>query len=240
MNNNLDIIKKIKSKGYWEINIHPSEYKEKLITSRSAVKDVVRNAVIELRGWDYPHFSDSDGDPKIINNGIEQSINWEKHIEYWRMTQSLNFFHLLGLREDWLDSLGYKNMWSRSDELKDKKILGVLGALYTIVEIFEFSKRLVKQNLFEGKLFISMQLHDVDGRQLYVDSYNRIPFSYSRTSNSTKPWIWEKEYEITDIANKVEELSIEAFLDLIDLFGWTNPPIDVYKNDIAKFLAGQI
>lgn len=237
---NQDIVNKIKTKGYWIINIHPSEYKEKLVTSRSTVKDVVRNAVVELRGWDYPHFSDRDGGPKIIDNGIEQSIDWENHIEFWRMTQSLNFLHILALREDWLDSIDYRNMWSRGDELKDKKILGVLGTLYTIVEIFEFSKRLIRQDLFTGKVLINIQLHDVNDRQLYVDSYNRVPFSFDRKSSSTKPWVWEKEYELTDIANNAEALSLEAFLDLIDLFGWTNPPLDAYKSDITKFLEGKI
>jgi len=238
--NTQDIINKVKTKGYWVINIHPTEYKEKLIPTRTAVNNVVRSAVVELRGWDYPHFSDRDGGPKIISNGVEQSIDWENHIEYWRMTQSLNFFHILALREDWMDSLEYKNIWSRGDELKDKKILGVLGTLYTIVEIFEFSKRLIRQTLLEGKLSVSIQLFGIDGRQLYVDSYNRVPFSFPRVSNSTKPWKWEKEYEITDVANKVEELSLEAFLDLIDIFGWTNPPLEAYKSDIAKFLEGKL
>ncbi len=43
-----------------------------------------------------------------------------------------------------------------------------------------------------------------------------------------------------DVVNKVEELSLEAYLDLVDLFGWSNPPIDVLRNDIQKFLDGKI
>lgn len=238
--NTQEIINKIKTKGYWLINIHPVKYEEKLIPTRNEVIDVARTAVVELRGWDYPHFSDRDGPPSIIDNGIEKSIDWENHIEYWRMTQSLNFLHILALREDWINNLDFRDLHTRKDELKDKKILGILGTLYTVVEVFEFTKRLIRQNLFEGKVLISMMLFDLNGRQLFVDSNNRVPFSYPRVSNTTKPWTWEMEYEGVNVANEVEKLSLEAFLDILDLFGWTNPPLETYKNDIAKFLEGRL
>ncbi len=235
-------INKIKERGYWEINIHPAEYSKKLVANRAELKELVRNCVVELRGWDYPHFRDKNGDPNHILNGIEKYEDWENHIEFWRMTLSGNFYHLLGLREDWIDGMEYRNMWSKGDELKNKKILGVLGTLYTLVEIFEFTKRLALKGLFQNEVVVSIKLYDLDQRELYVDSYNRVPFMFARQAHLNEPWVWEREIKAKDIIDTetVKQESLNAFLDLIDLFSWDNPPTEAFKNDIVKFLEGKI
>lgn len=234
------VITEIKSKGYWSINIRPLVYKEKLIHDRATVKQIVRNAVVELRGWDYPHFSNRTEETYNIINGVETTFSWENHIEFWRMTQSGNFIHLLALREDRTDLSNFSNLWSTSNELNGKKLLGILGTLYTFIEIFEFTNRLVKQEIFSNNLILDVQLHDIYQRQLWVDSQNRLPFSYERGSHSEKPWQWKEEYKLNDFSEKMESNILKPYLDLVELFGWENPPVDVFKNDIQKFLAGKI
>lgn len=235
-------INKIRERCYWEINIHPYSYDSKLIKSRAELKEIVRNSIVELRGWNYPHFRDKEGEPYPVLNGIEKYIDWENHIELWRMTLSGNFYHLLGLREDWTENLEYRNLWSRGDELKDKKILGVLGALYTIVEIFEFAKRLTLKGLFQNFIIVSIKLYDLIDRELYIDSYDRVPFMSARKAHIEEPWSWERKIKVKDIVEGEisKEESLKAFLDLVDIFGWENPPIEVFKNDINKFLEGKI
>jgi len=235
-----EVITKIKSKGYWSINIRPVVYMNKLIPDRASVKQKVRNAAVELRGWDYPHFSNRGEETYNIINGIETVFSWENHVEFWRMTQSGNFFHLLALREDRTDLSNFSNLWSTSNELKDKKLLGILGTLYTLIEIFEFTNRLIKQNIYTNNLIIDIHLHDLYKRQIWVDSQNRLPFFYERGSQSEEPWQWKEEYKLNDFSEKMESNILNPYLDLIDLFGWENPPVDVFKNDIQKFLSGKI
>lgn len=235
-----NIIEKIKSKGYWSINIRPVVYKERLIIDRATAKQIVRNAVVELRGWDYPHFSNRQEETYVIPTGVETVFNWENHVEFWRMTKSGNFFHLLALREDRADLSTFSNLWMSSNELEGEKLLGVLGTLYTLTEIFEFAKRLIKQDIFTSNLLIEIKLHDIYKRQLWVDSQGRIPFSYARESQSEEPWESKNEYEIKDFPEKMESNILYLFKDIIDLFGWENPPMDVYRNDLQKFLAGKI
>jgi len=235
-----EVIEEIKRRGYWFINIHPNIYKERRIESRSKVKEIVENAVVELRGWDYPHFHDREGEPYHIENGVEKMINWEIHLEFWRMTQSANFIHLLALREDWIKDFEYRNMWSVGDELKGNKLLGILGTLYTLTEIFEFAKRLTKQNIFDEILVIDINLHDMFNRQLFVDSPSRIPFFFPRIARSEKPWKWKGEYKTAEFLEKSADFAFEAYMDLIDLFQWENPPKEGLKNDQQKFLEGKI
>jgi len=235
-----EVIKKIKSKGYWEINIHPDIYNSQRI-EKQKIKDIVRSAVVELRGWDYPHFRDSEGEPYPILNGIEKYIDWSNHIEFWRMTQSANFYHLLALREDWTKDIKYRNMWSKEDELKDKKWLGVLGTLYTLVEIFEFAKRLATQDVFDDNLIIDIKLHDLSNRELVIDSFDRLPFIFPQVAQISEPWSYHmRTFSVNDLLNKSDQLALGAYLDLIYLFQWENPPIETFKNDIQKFLQGRI
>lgn len=225
------IIKKIKSKGYWEINIRPDVYKSQRI-KRQKVKDIVHSAVVVLRGWDYPHFRDSEGEPYPILDGIEKTVDWYNHIEFWRMTKSANFYHLLALWDDWDSWMG--------GAVVDKR-LGVLGTLYTLTEIFEFAKRLASQNIFDDNVSIEIKLHDLNNRHLVIDSSNRAPFMSPRIAKISKPWTYYAQtFLINDLLNKPEQLTLEGFLDLIYLFGWKNPPIETFKNDIQKFLQGRI
>lgn len=235
-----EIIKKIKSKGYWVINLHPDTYIGNRIKSRTEVKEVVRRSVVDLRGWDYPHFRDSEGEPYATTNGAEKFVDRRNHIEFWRMTQSGNFIHLLALREDWRGDVEYRNMWSTGDELKGKKLLGVLGALYTLTEIFEFARRLAKQNIFGENVVAKVELYDISSRHLFIDSYNKRPFDPTPFANVKVPWKWDKSYSVTEIMNNVNGLALGAFLDLVDLFGWENPPIDNLKNEQQKFLEGKL
>lgn len=234
-----DVIKKIKLKGYWGINIHPDVYNSQRI-EKQKIKDIVRPAVVKLRGWNYPHFSDSEGGPYRILDGIEKTIDWSNHIEFWRMTKSANFYHLLALREDWMEDVEYKNMWSKWDELKGKKWLGVLGTLYTLTEIFEFAKRLASQNIFDDNIIIEIKLYDLNNRQLVVDSFNRAPFMFPHVTKISEPWSSPTQtFLIKDLLNKSDQFALGVFLDLIYLFEWENPPIETFKNDIQKFLQGK-
>ena len=240
MNGKDEIIKKTKSKGYWVINLHPDTYIENRIKTRAEVKEIVRNSVVDLRGWDYPHFRDSGGEPDVTTSGIEKFVDRRNHIEFWRMTQSGNFIHLLALREDWWGDIEYRNMWSRGDELKGKKLLGVYGTLFTLSEILEFAKRLAKQNIFGENAVVKIELYNILNRHLFIDLYNKMPFDPTPFAKVEGPWRWDKSYSVTEVMSNVEDLALEAFLDLVDLFGWENPPVDNLKNEQQKFLEGKL
>jgi len=242
MNKN-EVIKKIKSKGYWEINIHPDIYNSQRI-EKPRIKEIIRSAIVELRGWDYPHFRDSEGEPYPILNGIEKYIDWSNHIEFWRMTQSANFYHLLALREDWIEPERYKYMdigWGNNEDLKNKRWLGVFGTLYTLTEIFEFAKRLARQNIFDENIVIEVKLCDLENRILVVDSSSKVPFIWERKARIKEPWSYHKNlFSVNDVLSKADELALDAFIDLVYLFGWDNPPVESLKNDQQKFLQGRI
>lgn len=238
-----EIVKKIKSKGYWEVNIHPEIYNKNRL-EKTKLEEIIQKAIVSLRGWDYPHLygreDECESGPYLITNGIEKYVDWKEMIEFWRMTQSANFIHLLALREDWMGDTEYRKIWSREKKLKDnKRLLGVLGALYTLTEIFEFTKRLSNQNIFDQSIIVNIKLHNIQGRALYEDSFRRMPFSPPHISG-TGIWEWSKDYVAEEMTSKSHEFSLNTFKDLVGLFGWKNLPVDSLKNEQQKFLEGKL
>ena len=231
---------KIKEQGYWEINIRPTVYREDRL-SKERIKGIVRSATVELRGWDYPHFRGQDNhDPYPIQNGIENWVIWQNHIEFWRMTASGNFLHLLALREDWTDLKEFPNMWSQGNELQGKKVLGVTGTLYTLTEIFEFTKRLGEQGIFDELVVVDVTFHNILNRSLVVDSYNKVPFSYDRISHTNKRTMETCECSVSELLSKSNEFSLNALKQLFWVFDWENPPMTSLKGDQDKFLRGRL
>lgn len=82
-----EILQKIKSKGYWKIVIMPFEYKKERIRLGD-IKQIVERSHVMKRGWPYP-FTYQAGDTfasDLISNGYYSTdVDWEKHIEIWRM-----------------------------------------------------------------------------------------------------------------------------------------------------------
>ncbi len=236
------VIKKIKSKGYWEINIRPDIYNSSRIDKRN-IKELMDRSKVSLRGWSYPVYGVNALKPYPITNGLENCFNSDHDIEFWRMTQSANFYHLLALSEDWMENIKYHNVWSDENELKGKKWLGVLGALYTLVEIFEFSRRLASQNVFDEEITLEIKLHDLKNRMLVIDSPNKAPFFSPHIAREDNPWNNPNQnIKIDELLNKdkLNEMVLDAFIDLVYLFSWDNPPLENLKGDIQKFLGGRM
>lgn len=231
-----EIVKKIKSKGYWVVNIHPDIYVEQKIEKRN-LKEIIQKATVRLSGWSFPYSSDRVDEPHATLNGIETYIDWDFGLEFWRLTQSANFLQLRAIKEDWTEYSEYDNIWSHGDELKGKKLLGILNTLFTLTEIFEFARRLITQNIFNETIVIEIKLNKLNNRVLFVDSRRRVPFSWDRMSH-VDDWTWKKSYAVTEFLNNSSKYALDAFQDLVYLFNWEQPPIDSLKNDQEKFLQG--
>jgi hypothetical protein len=240
MSNKEETIQKIKSKGYWEVNIRPDVYNSQRI-KKNEIEDLIRRSAVSLRGWSYPVCGLNRLKPYRILNGIENAFDSSDHAEFWRMTQSANFYHLLTLREDWREDISHLSIWGKKEDLKDKKLLGILGTLYTLTEIFEFAKRLASKNIFDENVIVEIKLYNLNDRILVVDSYNRVPFSYNHVAKISEPWSFhQKQFSVAEILSKSDEFAINAYIDLLYLFEFDNPPIDSLKNDQQKFLQGRI
>lgn len=239
-----EVINEIKSKGYWEINIHPEIYNEARLEI-TKLEDIMQKAVVSLRGWDYPHLygrdDETESPPYPIVKGIEKYIYWPEMgtIEFWRMMQSANFVHLFSNRFDWDNKLEYFKVGTNNTRKAQRKTIGVIDTLYSFTEIFLFAKRLALQDIFGDKIVIIIKLYDLYERELVIDTPNKMGFSWAHVAKISEPWTWDKIYAVGELIEHYNMYALDAFRDFVYLFRW-KPVIGNLKDDQQKFLQGKL
>lgn len=239
-----DVLKKIGTKGYWRIVFEPLEYDERKI-SLSDCKELVEKNAIHLRGWDYPHVPRRIGDDTALEPGDNYWQGWldwegENHKEFWRIYQSGQFIHYLGLREDWLNDFQIESMWERrSLSYKPGEALGVVATTYQITEIFEFLSRLMSDGVYEGGVKVSISLNNTQDRCLVIEQFQRVGFSMPRKTSS-QTITFKGQYTQEKISTSARDQALDAIVYFFERFGWNPPNIEVIKGDQEKFLAGKI
>lgn len=226
------ILPVIKSRGYWKVNVRPLRFEEDRISSLGELRELITKCTVRLRGWYYPFF-----DEKTLVLGsdwIGCGINWEAFKESWRMYLSGNFIHYFACREDWLKEsrqssyagLGYEH----------GEILSVDGMLYSITEIYEFASRLVQHRVFDDRLYLSIELHKMQGRRLMSFRPFQITFQLRNHICRVNELSRIRKITVEDIVGKGQELALEHTLWFYERFGFYSPPKDILTEKQKKLL----
>lgn len=235
-----DFVKKIKSKGYWRINFQPLVTKQKL-SGMTECKAIIERVTVQLRGWDYPHFPRRQGD----DTGLEPCgeyyqgwIDWENHKEFWRIYKSGQFLHYLALREDWFDEMSWKP--DLAETIKPMGVLGITGSVtYQITEVYEFLSRLVRENIYDEGVQVSISLHNTKGRKLWVEDPFRVAL-FGDYKTGTNDLFFKETYTKEQILTDPKDLAFAIIMQILDAFGWNNIPVETIKKDQENLLSGKI
>ncbi len=233
------LVNTIKSKGYWMVSVYPISNHKKLIPSNKLV-DIVDNAQVSLRGWYYPHITRKESMPYKIVEGIEHRTNSGEYKEFWRMNTNGNFSIIKSLKEDWMSDDVIQSYILAKDIKLDGKWLGIVNALYSITEFFEFARRLSMLEFYVAGIVVCIELYDIYKRYLVADSYKKMPFYPTKkyVCQEQRPFRFSYTFEnnaTDDFRNK----AFDAFLELLDLFNWKNIPVENLRDDQVQFLEGK-
>jgi len=229
----INIIKKIKSRGFWRINFRPLIHEERL-SPLSKCKDIVEKNVVQLRGWDYPHFPRRKDDDTSLDPGsnyYEGWVDWRIHKGFWRMYQSGQFINYRGLWEDWHDE---DTFFSPERKIPKMVNLGVLQTIYQITEIYEFLLGLMKEGLYREGLKLSIILCNTENRKLWLDNPMRVPFMEEKNTKAQNIE-FKKEYSEIEVIEDSSELAIVTILYFFERFDWI-PSEDLIRKDQQDFL----
>lgn len=223
-------LSKIKSRGYWRINLRPTSIAEKI--SLPQCLNYVESSRVSLRGWDYPHISSRNDDTTGSENHgefIEHWIDWWSHVEFWRMYRSTQFLHYRALKEDWED-------WDerRASERPPQGGISVLGIIWQWTEVFEFAFRLARAGIYSNGATLTISLENANNRQLWVSESNRMPFSYERRT-SAKRIQHEIDLSPTILINSDHNFYVPKLIDFFEHFNWT-PGASLVQADQQKLL----
>ena len=225
-----DLIKTIKSRGFWKVVIRPAMFNKQIIASLSECITIIEEAKVSLRGWDYPHY----GNKGRLNglDWIESQVDFGVHKELFRFYQSGQFIHYFAIREDWM----MEDPWygDKYKHIKPLSILGVISTLYTNTEIFEFASRLAEKNILGKDIYLSIELHRNKERSLVSLDFDRyLSEGYISTLDIIP---YEKQYLAEELLGKSSELSLDYTIWLFEKFQWMKPSRDVLREAQKKLL----
>lgn len=214
---------KILSRGYWRVLIRPGVFEEKRVPNILDLRKILQSCSVTLRGWDYPHM-DGQSTPEVAEDWVGQGIDWEGYVEYWRFYQSGQFLHLDGIKEDWMEQ---RIRLGRASEFPDAKLLAVVSAVFTFTEIFELTTRLSTSPAGDETMSIDIGIHGLSGRQLWIGSQNRMPFSQKYTA-SIPQFRFQREYSKGELSGSAWSLALEPATELFRRFNW-DPSRDILE-----------
>lgn len=208
-------INKLRSRGHWRVVIRPANFIKERIPEILDLQPILEKVAVSLRGWDFPHI-DHKSSPKIGDDWVEQAIDWERYVEFWRMYQSGQFLHLDGFKEDWAEQtvvLGGGTEW------KAGSALTVVGTIFRFTEIFELASRLSVTAAGDQSMHISITLNGLKDRQLWSeDIMTRLGQSNSVATIDSFPF--EQQCTQSELTAGAWELALKPALDLFQRFGW--------------------
>jgi len=228
-----DLIKKIKSIGYWTVNVHPMKFEEKRIVRIGECKKLVSDSRVRLRGWDYPHI-DNQG-ITTCNDWVESYSDWDRHREYWRFYQSAQFIHYFVCREDLQKDLRQQIYYANEEA---KSFLSIISTIYSITEMFLFISRLAEKELFKEGLSVKLKLDKMLDRQLFFYDQSRELFHDYICKIETIEI--SRNISNQEIITDFDSIAIDFIIEIFERFNMDNIPKELFKNEQLKFLEGKI
>ncbi len=228
----------IKSRGYWKVEITPLEYNPSLIPEKGALVEIINNARVQIRGWDYPHVSHWNNPrqptPSVGQNFIEGGSDFGSQKEFWRFYQSGQFVHLFAMEEDWYAEDPWYNTDRRYAAVASGDALNTITTIYSLSEILSFLERLTRSGIYENGVKLSISLNGTEGRGLTVIASGRVPLMAHYRSN--EPVItFEKTLSKEEILKDYKKIAVEAVVFIFEIFNWLNMPKQSFERDQENF-----
>lgn len=211
-----ELLAEIKSRGYWRVEIHSTEYQDNRLSSRAAMQDLLSSATVSLRGWPYPYFRAEE----TTYNGkwLEGQVNWSYFREYWRLYESGQWLHYLGLRGAWITR---ERLFEGQSPLPPQHpgYLHVRGdVLYILTEILRFAMGLAQGGVFDPTAFLSIQLHNTRNYMLF-ESFERF-FPHEYVNQSDRPIEQQQSVPVGQLAAIADQIALEMAIKVFSVFGW--------------------
>lgn len=230
---NQELLDKVHSRGYWRVVVRPTDYQKNRIESLTKCYQLVQDATVRLRGWDYPH---TEANALIYGQDyVESSSEFGSNKEIWRIYQSGQFVHHKAMIEDWQEE-DIRLFGGQSRALGFKGI-DLINTLYCITEIVEFITRIATKNVLGNSVNIRIELHDTNNRRLFSWG-NRRYISANRICDIPEIVI-EQKYDVLSITAKSAEISMGMTLFVLERFK-LSITAEVLKEEQEKFLKGLI
>ena len=119
-----------------------------------------------------------------------------------------------------------------------QSFLSIISTLYSVTEIFLFTRRLAEKELFSDGLNISITLNNMLNRQLFFyDPYQAFFDDHLCKIDSFEI---KRDFSNQEIVTNSDNFAIEFVVNIFDRFNMDHPPIELLKSEQRKLLEGKL
>ncbi len=230
------LLGKIKSRGFWEIRFQPINI-ERIETLQKCL-EIVEKSQVRL-GWVFPHIPRLNNEAeKIYPAGEFYEAYSERGArkEFWRIYKSGQFILYRALVEDWYIEDQFRK--ELADKIPPGTVVTVFtSVIYMLTEAVAFLGRLGSNSLYKDGVKISLTLHNLALRKLYLDHHDRYPLLFDKITGAPSRKI-EKEYNIEEVIENEISISNKYILEVLDAFAY-NPPSASIRVEQENYLSGR-
>ncbi len=216
-------LNRIRERGYWRIIIRPAQFDPERIAEPQQLAPLVASAATHHRRGEFP----SIGNQATLaygNDWLENAVDWEPRLEYWRLYQSGQFLHYAALSEDW-NTRSFR--WHTQSGIQAGVFLPIYDSVYRVTEIFEFAANLALSRVYSAGSIIHIELlcQSLSGRQLYNDAATqRTIFLIGNRPANESVFRRALDIPISDLVANSHDLALQTVERLIRLFHWQVTP----------------
>ncbi|HXC52182.1 MAG TPA: hypothetical protein VN634_14950 [Candidatus Limnocylindrales bacterium] len=225
----MSVAEKIRTHGYWRVVIRPKLFVPDRIESISDLFPLVQRSSIQIRGWDFPHI-DQRHPPKIGENWVQQDIEWEHHLERWRIFQNGQFAYLKAFNLDWAEDTA--NWSPRPPKPPRDALIGIGDTIYRFTEIFEFASAISLTAAGDEQMFVQVGCHGIEGRELWVDGHGRMPLFPARRTD-LRQYVKESSFDRSYLVAESRQIGLKWARELFRRFDW-DPSLDLLEGVIPE------
>lgn len=208
-----DLVEKIKSRGYWDVEVRPLPANASRFDYES-LESVIERAAVRLRGWPVP-FVDLREPWLRGDDWIGQDIDalTVSHLEAWRLFTTGQFVHLRALTVDW----GEADLIA--PRIPDQQVIPVWEILFYLTEVVELAARLTLKETAPDSVSLRAKLAGMAGRGLVVGQHNRAEF-FQPYAQQRAVLQAETTVKADALVADPREVALELARHLFLRFGW--------------------
>jgi hypothetical protein len=159
-----EILALVKAKPYYSVRFLPASPMD--LTLEQTV-ELVRSNEVMLRGWDVPHFDQNT----IVRSQryIGVQVNWERHVEMWRMYRTGQFIFFgapwdlaMDMQQRLMQEFRHVMVPHESVRELVPGVLSFVGIVYSVTEFYIFAARLARA-LETQRIIFELGLKNIEG-----------------------------------------------------------------------------
>lgn len=206
----------IVSRGYWQVVLRPVQFKAQRIADIGDLRRIVEAAQVRLRGWYFPYV-DREAEKRGADS-VWQDVEFSEKREHWRAWQSGQFADINAFDLDWRHLVDGKT--ARNGKPLTE-LFDVIELVFTLTEIFEFAANYTR-SLPDGgdEYWLSVRLHGLKGRQLFVSSRERAGLYGPYEANVDELAAFEEATSSIELTASHRKMAVGAALSVVKRFGW--------------------